>query len=161
MNFGTPNFAWGDPIRITTDRDVKFWGGDVVTGLSFGSKGQRTISLFIGPSFKKLRQAFDIFAYESNREPNVNQLTLKEGLKASYYGGVVGIRFDVPFKERWTFTIDSEWGGYYLDSDYVGRQRTFLSSGDPTVDVFTDLKSSDSERCDVVAFATVAERHML
>ena len=69
---------------------MKFWGGDVVTGLSFGLKGQRTISLFIGPSFKKLRQAFDIFAYESNREPNVNQLTLKEGLKAAYYGGVVG-----------------------------------------------------------------------
>ena len=145
VNFGTPNFAWGDPIRITTGRDVEFWGGDVVTGLSFGLKGQRTISLFTGPSFKKLRQASDIFAYESNRDPNVNQLTLKEGLKASYYGGVVGIRFDVPFKARWTFTIDSEWGGYYLDSDYAGRQRTFLSSGDPTVDVFTDLKLSDSD----------------
>ena len=144
LDFGTPNFAWGDPIRITTERDVKFWGGDFVSGISFGLKGQRKVSLFIGPSFKRLRQEFDIFAYESNRDPNVNHMTLKEDLKASYYGGVVGIRLDVPFKERWKFTLDGELGEYYLDSEYEGRQRTFLSSGDPTVDVSTDKKLSDS-----------------
>ena len=144
LDFGTPNFAWGDPIRITTERDVKFWGGDFVTGISFGLEGQRKVSLFIGPSFKRLRQEFDIFAYESNRDPNVNHMTLKEELKASYYGGVVGIRLDVPFKERWKLTIDGELGGYYLDSEYEGRQRTFLSSLDSTLDVSTDSKFNDS-----------------
>ncbi len=144
IDFGTPNFAWGDPIRITTERNVEFWDGDFVSGISFGLEGQRKVSPYIGPSFKRLRQEFDIFAYESNREPNVNQLTLKEDLNAWYYGGVVGIRLDVPFEDRWKFTIDGEWGGYYLDSEYEGRQRTFLSSGDPTVDVSTDSKLSNS-----------------
>lgn len=145
LNFGTPNFAWGDPIRITTERDVAFWGGGFVTGMSFGLEARRKVSLFVGPSFKKLRQAFDIFAYESNRDPNVNYMTLKEELKASYYGGVVGIRLEVPFKERWKFTLDGELGGYYLASAYKGRQRTSLSSGDPMVDVSTDSKRSDSD----------------
>ena len=144
LNFGTPNFAWGDPIRITTERDVEFWSGDYLRGISFGRKGQSQTSLFIGPSFKRLRQEFDIFAYESNRDPNVNQLMLKENLKASYYGGVVGIRLEVPFEDRWKFTINGEVGGYYLDSEYDGRQRTFLSSGNPAVDVSTNLKLSDS-----------------
>ena len=144
LDFGAPNFAWGDPIRITTERDVTFWGGDFVSGISFGLEGQRQVSPFIGLGFKRLRQEFDIFAYESNRDPNVNHMTLKEDLKASYYGGVVGIRIDVPFKERWKFTTDGELGGYYLDSEYEGHQRTFLSSGDPTVDVSTDAKLSDS-----------------
>ncbi len=144
FDFGTPNFALGDPIRITTERDVKFWGGDFVTGISFGLEGQRKISLFIGPSFKRLRQEFDIFAYGSKKNPNVNHMTLKEELKASYYGGVVGIRLDVPFKERWKFMIDGKLGGYYLDSEYGGRQRTFLSSGAPIVDVSTDAKLNDS-----------------
>ena len=145
VDFGTPNFAWGDPVRITTERDVQFWGGDFVTGISFGLEGQRKVSLFIGPSFKRLRQELDVFAYESNRNPNVNHMTLKEELKASYYGGVVGIRLDAPFKERWKFTIDGKLGGYYLDSEYEGRQRTFLSSGDPIVDVSTDSRLSDSD----------------
>ena len=124
---------------------MTFWGGGFVTGMSFGLEGRRKVSLFVGPSFKKLRQAFDIFAHESNRNPNVNYMTLKEELKASYYGGVVGIRLDVPFKERWKFTLDGELGGYYLASAYEGRQRTFLSSGDPMVDVSTDSKRSDSD----------------
>ena len=145
LDFGTPNFAWGDPISITTERDVKFWGGDLVTGMSLGLEGQRKVSLLIGPSSKMLRQVFDIFAYESNRDPNVNHMTLKENLKASYYGGVVGIRFDVPFKKRWKLTLEGALGGYYLDSEYEGRQRTFLSSGNPTVDVSTDSTLSDSD----------------
>ena len=144
LDFGTPNFAWGDPINITTERKVKYWGGDLVTGMPLGLEGQRKVSLLIGPSFKTLRQAFDIFAYESNRDPNVNHVTLKENLKASYYGVVVGIHLDVPFKKRWKFTLDGALGGYYLDSEYDGRQRTFLSSGNPAVDVSTDSTLSDS-----------------
>ncbi len=94
----TPNFAWGDPIRISTQRDVGFWGGDLVTGVSIWQEERSRSSLFIGPSYKKLTQEFDIFAYEANREPTVNNMNLGEELNASYYGGIVGIRIDVPCK---------------------------------------------------------------
>ena len=144
LDFGTPNFAWGDPIRITTERDVKFWGGDFVSGISISRDGPGKVSFFAGPSFKRLRQEFDVFAYESNRDSDVNRMTLKEDLEASYYGAVVGVRLEVPFKERWMFRMDGELGGYRLGSEYEGRQRTFLSSGAPAVDVSSDLELSDS-----------------
>ena len=144
LEFGTPNFAWGDPIRITTERDVTFWGVDVVGAFPISLDGHRKISLVTGPSFKRLRQAADVFAYESNRNPNVNHMMLKEDLRASYIGGLVGVRLEFPFKENWHFRIDGTAGGYYLDSRYEGHQRTFLSSGNPAVDVTAEPKSNDS-----------------
>ena len=100
MPFGAPNFAWGDPIRISTKRKVDFHGIDFVTGMFFGETGGARTSLFIGPSYKRLNQESETFAYESNRDPEVNNLTLKEDLEAWYYGGVIGTRIDLPFKER-------------------------------------------------------------
>lgn len=40
MPFGSPNFAWGDPIRISTKREVDFHGIDLVTGCSSGRRGE-------------------------------------------------------------------------------------------------------------------------
>ena len=110
MPFGAPNFAWGDPIRISTKREVAFHGTDLVTGMFFEQTGEGRTSLFIGPSYKRLNQESETFAYESNRDPEVNNLTLKEDLEAWYYGGVVGTRIDLPFKERWHFTFDGRLG---------------------------------------------------
>ena len=124
---------------------MTFWGGDFVTGMSFGLEARRKVSLFVGPSFKKLRQAFDIFAHESNRDPNVNYMTLKEELKASYYGGVVGIRLEVPFKERWKFTLDGELGDITLLPHMRDARERPCRRGNPMVDVSTDSKRSDSD----------------
>ena len=154
MPFGAPNFAWGHPIRISTKREVDFHGMDFVTGMFFGETGGARTSLFIGPSYKRLNQESETFAYESNRDPEVNNLTLKEDLEAWYYGGVVGTRIDLPFKERWNFTFDGRLGVYYLDSEYDGSQRTLLSSGAPVLDVSTDWKTSDSAVATTLSFQT-------
>ena len=66
---------------------------------------------------------------------------MKENPEASYSGGVVGTRIDLPFKERWIFTFSGRLGVYYLDSEYDGLQRTLLS---PDLDVPTDWETSDS-----------------
>ncbi len=149
--FGTPNFAWGDPIRISTKREVDFHGVDFVTGMLFGrTEGART-SLFIGPSYKRLSQESETFAYESNRAPEVNNLTLKEDLEGWYYGGVIGTRIDLPFKERWKFTFDGRLGVYYLDAEYDGSQRTRLGSD---LDEPTDWTTSDSAVATTLNFQT-------
>lgn len=159
MPFGTPNFAWGDPIRISTKREVAFHGVDLVTGTLFGQTGGGRTSLFLGPSYKRLNQESETFAYESEsnrqpREPDVNNLTLKENLKASYYGGVIGTRIDLPFKERWKFTFDGRLGVYYLDAEYDGSQRTLLTSGDPDIDEPTAWTTSDSSVATTLNFQT-------
>ena len=154
MPFGTPNFAWGDPIRINTKREVAFYGADLVTGMFFGQTGEARTSLFFGPSYKMLNQETQTFAYESNRAPEVNNLTLSEDLEARYYGGVVGTRFDLPFKERWRFTFDGRLGLYYLDAEYNGAQRTVLTSGNPDLDEPTDWTTSDSTIATTLNFQT-------
>ena len=154
--FGAPNFAWGDPIRISTKREVDFHGFDLATGTFFGQTGRARTSLFIGPSYKRLNQETETFAYESDPDltPEVNNLNLREDLEAWYFGGVVGTRIDLPFKERWKFTFDGRLGLYYLDSEYNGSQRTLLSSGDPVLDVPTDWKTSDSAVATTLSFKT-------
>ena len=154
MPFGAPNFAWGDPIRITTKREVDFHGVDLVTGTFFGQTGDARTSLFIGPSYKRLNQETETFAYESNRAPEANNLTLNEDLEAWYYGGVVGARFDLPFKKRWNFTFDGRLGVYYLDSEYDGSQRTRLTSGNPDVNEPTHWTTSDSTVATTLNFQT-------
>ena len=154
MPFGTPNFVGGDPIRITTKREVDFHGADFVTGMFFGQAEQGRTSLFIGPSYKSLNQESETFAYESNRAPGVNNLTLKEDLEAWYFGGVVGTRIDLPFKERWNFTFDGRLGVYYLDAEYNGSQRTRLTSADPDIDEPTVWATSDSAVATTLNFQT-------
>ena len=159
MPFGTPNFAWGDPIRISTKRKVDFHGLDLVTGMFFGQTRAAKTSLLFGPSYKRLNQESEIFAYETEsngepRAPDVNNLTLNEDLDARYYGGVVGTRFDVPFKERWRFTFDGRLGLYYLDAEYDASQRTRLTSGDPDVNEPTEWATSDSAVATTLNFQT-------
>lgn len=151
---GSPIFAWGDPIRISTQREVDFHGVDLVTGMFFGQSGQSRTSFFIGPSYKRLNQESETFAYESNRPPEINSVTLKETLKASYYGGVIGTRIDLPFKERWKFTFDGRLGVYYLDSEYDGVQRTLIRSVPNVIDAPTDWETSDSAIATTLNFQT-------
>ena len=153
LPFFTPNFVWGDPIRINTKREVAFHGVDLVTGTFFGQAGGGRTSLFIGPSYKRLNQESETFAYESNRGPEVNNLTLNEDLEAWYYGGVIGTRIQLPFKERWNFTFDGRLGLYYLDAEYDGFQRMLLSSGD-AVDETTVWKTSNSAVATTLNFQT-------
>lgn len=127
----TPNFAWGDPIRISTKRNVDFFGADLVAGTFLGGQGPVETALLLGPSWKRLRQESDVFAYEANRAPTVNTMTLREDLDASYYGGIVGVRVAALVEERWRFQADGRVGAYYLDAEYTGRQRTRLGSADP------------------------------
>lgn len=156
MPFSTPNFTGGAPIRIRTKREVDFHGVDLITGTFFGQAGRTRTSLFIGPSYKRLNQESETFAYTFNRasedNPKDNNLTLKEDLEAFYYGGVVGARFDLPFKERWRFTFDGRLGVYYLDSEYDGSQRTLLTS--VKVDEPTDWTTSDSVVATTLNFQT-------
>lgn len=141
---GTPNFAWGDPLHVTTTRAVDFSGVDLVVGTCLGRAARGRTSLFLGPSYKRLTQAADVFAYESNRDPDVNFMTLHEDLHASYFGGVLGLRFDVPFTRRWRFLADGTLGIYHLDAGYEGRQRTLLSSPGTGSNLSTNLNLSDS-----------------
>ncbi len=143
--FGTPNFAWGDPIRIRTRREVDYYGLGLVTGALFLQTGRVRSTLYIGPSFRGLDQESETFAYESNRDPGINNLTLEEDLKALYYGADLGGRIEVPFKQRWHLMLDGKLGLFYLDSEYDGLQRTLLSSGEPVLDELTDWDDSDSE----------------
>ncbi len=140
----TPNFAWGDTIRIHTRREVDFGGVDVIGGVRGDWRGTaRKMSFFAGPSFKRLYQRTDIFSYEAtNRTPDENYMTLNERLRASYYGLLVGANLDVPFKRRWAFAAEGDIGVYYLDAEYKGHQRTVLSSA--MIDLPTDLKVDDS-----------------
>ena len=143
--YGSPNFAWGDPIRIRTKREVDFHGLDLVTGKHLEQTERSGTSIYIGPSYKKLSQETETFAYESNRPPTVNHLTLKEDLDASYYGAAVGTRIDFSLRPSWNLMLDGRLGVYYLDSEYDGFQRTFLSSAMPVLDEETDHKTSDSQ----------------
>ena len=145
ISFGAPNFAWGDPIRINTKRKVDFYGIGLVTGVLFPQTGQTQTSFYVGPSFKRLDQESDIFAYESNREPQVNNVTLKEDLEASYYGASLGSRIDVPLRQHWHLMLDGKLGLYYLDSEYRGLQRTLLSSSGPVLDERTEWDDDSSE----------------
>ena len=140
----TPNFAYGDPMRVTTKREVDFYGVDLIVGTFLGRAALGRTALFLGPSYKRLTQEADVFAYESNRDPDVNFMTLQEDLNASYYGGVLGLRFDVPFKTRWRFLADGKLGIYHLNAGYEGRQRTFLSSSGTGSNRHTNLNLSDS-----------------
>ena len=155
MFFGSPNFAWGDPIRIRTKREVDFHGLDLVTGKHLEQTGRSRTSIYIGPSYKKLSQETETFAYESNRPPTVNHLTLKEDLDASYYGGAVGARIDFPLRQSWNLKLDGKLGVYYLDSEYDGFQRTFLSSATPVLDEATDHKTSDSQWAATLSLQTL------
>lgn len=143
--FGAPNFAWGDPIRIRTSRKVDYYGLGLVTGALFSQIGQARSMLYFGPSFRKLDQESETFAYESNRDPAVNNLTLEENLEALYYGADLGGRIEVPFRQRWHLAFDGKLGLFYLDSEYDGSQRTHLSSAEPTVDELTDWDDRGSE----------------
>ena len=154
MPFGALNFSWGNLIRISTKREVDFHGLDLVTGMFFGQTGGARISLFLGPSYKRLNQESETFAYESNRAPEVNNLTLTEELEAWYWGGVIGTRFDLPFKERWNFTFDGRLGVYYLNAKYGGSQRTLLTSSDPDLDEPTAWSTSDSAVATTLNFQT-------
>ncbi len=143
--FGAPNFAWGDPIQIRTRREVDYYGLGLVTGALFSQIGQARSMLYFGPSFRKLDQESETFAYESNRDPAVNNLTLEEDMEASYYGADLGGRIEVPFKQRWQLALDGKLGLFYLDSEYDGSQRTRLSSAEPALNELTDWDDSDSE----------------
>ena len=142
MPFGAPNFAWGDPIRISTKRDVEFYGADLVFRIP---GGQTDTSFFIGPSFKRLEQEIRTFAYESNRAPEVNNMTLDEELDGSYYGAVVGARVVLPLEERWSLALDGKVGLYHLDADYGGSQSTQLTSSATPLLEETRLDTDDSE----------------
>ena len=155
MSFGSPNFVWGDPIRIRTKREVDFHGLDLVTGKHFEQTGRSRTSVYMGPSYKKLSQESETFAYESNRPPTVNNLNLKEDLDASYYGGAVGARMDFPLRPSWNLKLDGKLGVYYLDSEYDGSQRTFLSSATPVLDEATDHKTSDSQWAATLSLQTL------
>ena len=143
--FGTPNFAWGDPVRIRTKREVDYYGLGLVTGASFSQIGPARSTLYFGANFRKLNQESETFAYESNRNPGVNSLTLAEDLKASYYGADLGGRIEVPFMQRGHLMLDGKLGLFYLESEYDGSQRTLLTSADPAVDELTDWDDRDSE----------------
>lgn len=145
LPFGSAIFAWGDPIRIRTKREVDFYGLDWVTGRRPGQAGRSTVSMHFGPSYRRLHQDIGTFAYESNRPATVNNLTLSEDLEASYYGGVIGARRDFPLRPGWSLTLDGTLGGYYLDADYHGEQRTFISSGGFAMDEVTNHRTSDSQ----------------
>ena len=142
LPFGSPIFAWGDPIRIRTKREVDFYGLDWVTGRQAGPSGA---SMYFGPSYKRLSQDIRTFAYESNRPATVNNLTLSEDLDASYLGGIIGARRDFPLRPNWSFTVDGTLGLYYLDADYHGKQRTFVSSGMFAIDEVTNHRTSDRQ----------------
>lgn len=145
MPFGSPIFAWGDPIRIRTKREVDFYGLDWVTGKRTEPAGQSGATLYFGPSYKRLHQDMRTFAYESNRPSAVNNLTLSEDLDASFYGGVIGAHRDFPLRPGWSFTLDGTLGVYYLDADYRGAQRTFISSGMFAIDEVTNHRTSDEQ----------------
>ncbi len=145
MPFGSAIFAWGDPIRIRTKREVDFYGLDLVTGKQPEPAGRSSASMYLGPSYKRLHQDIKTFAYESNRPATVNHLTLSEDLDASYYGGALGTRMDFPLRPDWNLTLDGTLGVYYLDAEYKGAQRTFISSGTFAMDEVTDHRTSDTQ----------------
>ncbi|MCY3803009.1 MAG: hypothetical protein OXG06_01200 [Gammaproteobacteria bacterium] len=145
LPFGSAIFAWGDPIRIRTKQEVDFYGLDWVTGKRAEPADQSGASMYFGPSYKRLSQDIRTFAYESNRPATVNNLTLSEDLDASYMGGVIGTRRDFPLRPDWNFTVDGTLGLYYLDADYHGKQRTFISSGMFAIDEVTNHRTSDTQ----------------
>ena len=149
MPFGSAVFAWGDPIRIRTKKEVDYYGLDLLTSHPFVSTGPSLNSprqsLYLGPSYKRVRQSITTFAYESNRPPTVNYLNLREDLDAAYYGGLLGTRMDLPLQPDWGLTLEGTLGGYYLDADYKGVQQTFISSGTFAMDENTNHRDSDTQ----------------
>ena len=154
LPFGSAIFAWGDPIRIRTKQEVDFYGLDWVTGKRAEPTGQSGATMYFGPSYKRLSQNIRTFAYESNRPATVNNLTLSEDLDASYMGGVIGTRRDFPLWPDWNFTVDGTFGLYYLDADYHGKQRTFISSGMFAIDEVTNHRTSDTQWAATVGLQT-------
>ncbi|ORU92558.1 MAG: hypothetical protein A6F72_04930 [Cycloclasticus sp. symbiont of Poecilosclerida sp. N] len=155
---GTPNFAWGDPIHITTKRNMKFFGMDLTSKALTRKQG-----ISIGPSYQRLIQKTDIYAYESNRKPDVNYTSLTEKLDASYYGGAIKIDSDIELNQSIRFSAKGSLGFYYLDSKYRGTQLTYLSASaldpditiNPAITVNPDLNINDDR------FALTAQLNML
>lgn len=140
----TPNFAWGDAIRIDTKRRVTFFGGDALGGVTLRTGARRSLVAYAGPSFMDLGQRNDIYAYETtNRTPDQNFTTLDEVLDADYRGALVGGRVDIPLGGALRLSASGDAGLYRLSGAYRGRQRTVLTS--TTVDeVRADVRLRDS-----------------
>ena len=140
----TPNFAWGDAIRIDTKRRVTFLGGDALGGITLRTGARSSLVAYAGPSFMDLRQRNDIHAYEmTNRTPDQNFMTLDEVLDADYRGAVVGGRVDIPIGGAVHLSASGDAGLYRLSGAYRGRQRTVLTS--TTVDeVRADVRLRDT-----------------
>ena len=125
----TPNFAWGDAIRIDTKRRVTFLGGDALGGITLRAGARGNLVAYAGPSFMDLGQRNDIHAYETtNRTPDQNFMTLDEVLDADYRGVLVGGRVDVPLGGALLLSASGDAGLYRLFGAYRGRQRTVLTS---------------------------------
>ena len=124
----TPNFAWGDAIRIDTKRRVTFLGGDALGGITLRTGARSRLVAYAGPSFMDLGQRNDIHAYETtNRTPDQNFMTLDEVLDADYRGALVGGRVDIPLGGALRLSASGDAGLYRLSGAYRGRQRTVLT----------------------------------
>ena len=138
----TPNFLWGDAVRAHSRRKTRFHGVDLVVGAPFGDG---RFSLFAGPSVRELTQRSDLRAYEvTHRTPDDNYMTLRERLRAVYWGVVGGGSLDLPLGGGWAASVGGDAGLYRLNADYEGRQRTALTSTDPPVGAAAalDLRNS-------------------
>ncbi|KAF3984136.1 MAG: hypothetical protein HFP81_03605 [Methylococcales symbiont of Hymedesmia sp. n. MRB-2018] len=147
---GTPNFAFGDPIRITTKRNMKFFGMDLTSKAL-----TRKLGISIGPSYQRLIQKTDTNAYESNRPPSEIYMNLTEKLDASYYGGTIKISRDVGLNQFIHFSANGSLGLYYLDSKYRGTQLTAVSIVSPPINANSDLSINDDR------FALTAQLNIL
>ena len=120
-------FRFGDPVHITTTRKFSYHGVDLVAGEFFPSMGA---TVFVGPSYKRIRQLLDVFAYESNRDPSIHNTTMREDIDAWYLGAVIGAKTVTPMG-WWSLTFDGRVGLYYLDGDYEGMRTTIYLTPPP------------------------------
>lgn len=162
----TPNFAWGDAIRIDTKRRVTFLGGDALGGITLRTGAQSSLVAYAGPSFMDLGQRNDIHAYETtNRTPDENFMTLDEVLDADYRGVLVGGRVDIPLGGALRLSASGDAGLYRLSGAYRGRQRTVLTL--TTVDeVRADVRLRDTRlavrtRIEVMLSVSMSEGYVV
>lgn len=140
----TPNFAWGDAMRLRSSEKAVYWGGGPIVGVPLRSGADGDVSVFAGVDFRVLDRRIDTFAWEeTNRRPDENFLTLDERLRASWLGVVVGARAALPLAERWRLSASGEAGALRLASEYRGRQRTVLSPP-ANIDLRTALDLRDA-----------------
>ena len=126
-----------DVVQIRVSRKIKDFGVDLIGRREISMQSGK-LQLMSGPSFFRMTQRTEMFAYDTedrkNTRPhqdpaykNMDTVEFYERIESNYYGIKVGVDLALPVSEDFTFLVGANVGGYVLDAFYTGYQHSDIS----------------------------------